>query len=367
MIFWAARPAVSLVRRSLAERPFVYSIRTYASNTDKILDRLTQDAAPGQSVEDKRRAKLEQYNSKLQAKAEQEGLTSVEELAEKHKNDQEQRQKVQREEQAREKANLLAAETAAKQGSIEERDRALQERLRLQREQEEARKLREDDTNTVRGPVKPLSSFLDIEKIEKESNEDIAKLWAGYHTMRGKLSAVIPAATYEKMLETARNYQQFVLPLPKGDATASSEEENAFEMQFMQWAFLPRPASLPSSTPPPAATMFTSLAEYKLRQEFAQMSMVLTYYTDLIQSKGLVLMRGDITERQVPESDEVKQVLTQKEAQILALCMQRFYNLDWSQPAQGQEADRRELLQSFHKNPQGFNLEKLLETCFTYT
>ncbi|WFD44841.1 Glucosaminyl phosphatidylinositol (GlcN-PI) nositol acylation protein [Malassezia psittaci] len=334
---------------------------------DKLLDRLTEDAAPGQSVEDKRRAKLEEYNSKLQAKAKQEGLTSVEELAEKHRKEQEQQKKIQREEQARIKADRLAAETAAKQNSVEERDRALQERLRLQREQEEARKLREGDTSTARGPVKPLSSFLDIEKIQKESNEDIGKLWAGYHTMRGKLSAVIPAGTYEKMLETARSYPQFVLPLPKGDATSSSEEDNAFEMQFMQWAFLPRPASLPNSTPPPAATMFTSLAEYKLRQEFAQMSMVLTYYTDLVQSKGLVLMRGDITERQVPESDQVKQVLTQNEAQILALCMQRFYNVNWSQPAQGQEADRRELLQSFHKNPQGFDLEKLLETCFTYT
>ena len=366
-MIWAAKPAVSLARKTLAGRHLVYTVRTYVNNADKLLDRLTEDAAPGQTVEDKRRAKLEEYNSKLQAKAKQEGLTSVEELAEKHKKEQEQRRKLQREEQARAKADRLAAETVAKQNSVEERDRALQERLRLQREQEEARKLREDDTNTVRGPVKPLSSFLDIEKIQKESNEDIGKLWAGYHTMRGKLSAVIPAATYEKMLETARNYQQFVLPLPKGDATTSSEEDNAFEMQFMQWAFLPRPASLPSSTSPPAATMFTSLAEYKLRQEFAQMSLVLTYYTDLIQSKGLVLMRGDITERQVPESDEVKQVLSQKEAQLLALCMQRFYNVDWNQPAQGQEADRRELLQSFHKNPQGFNLEKLLETCFTYT
>lgn len=340
------------------------SVRTYANNADSLLERLTNEAAPGETVEDKRRAKFDQYNQKLAAKAQERGLGSVEELAQKHREELEMKKKLEREELARAYADRVAAETAAKQGSVEERDRALQERLRLRREQEEARKLQAEGEDAMAGPVKPLSSFLDVAKIEKESPENITKLWASYHTMRGKLSAVIPAETYARMVDTARKYPQFVLPLPKSDAAADEAADSAFEMQFLQWAFLARPPTVSSTTPPPSAVLFTSLAEYKLRQEFAQMSLVLTHYTELIESKGLVLMRGDVTERQTAESDEVKQVMAQKEAQLLALCAQRFYNVDWNKTLDAQDELRRELLHNFHHHPTQFSLEKLLEASF---
>jgi ATP synthase F1 complex assembly factor 1 len=40
--------------------------------------------------------------------------------------------------------------------------------------------------------------------------------------------------------------------------------------------------------------MYTPLAEYKLHQLFAQPTLILTHYTDLANSHGLVLMRGNI-------------------------------------------------------------------------
>ena len=46
--------------------------------------------------------------------------------------------------------------------------------------------------------------------------------------------------------------------------------------------------------------MYTPLAEYKLRQLFAQPTLILTHYTDLANSHGLVLMRGDITPSAAP-------------------------------------------------------------------
>ncbi|WFD04629.1 hypothetical protein MOBT1_003343 [Malassezia obtusa] len=343
-----------------------FRVRTYASDADSLLDRLTKDAAPGETVEDKRRAKFDQYNQKLAAKAQERGLDSVEELAKKHREEEVAKRKQEREERARAYADQVAAETAAKQGSVEERDLALQERLRLRREQEEARKLQSDMGESQSGPVKPLSSFLDVEKIKQESPENITKLWAGYHTLRGKLSAVIPASTYTRLIETARKYPQFVIPLPKTESVVDGEAESAFEMQFLQWAFLARPTSVSTASAPPSAVLYTSLAEYKLRQEFAQPALVLTHYTDLVESKGIVLMRGDVTERQTAESDEVKQVISQKEAQLLALCTQRFYNMDWSQHPSADEELRRELLRTFHQDPEAFSLEKLLEASFKF-
>ena len=46
--------------------------------------------------------------------------------------------------------------------------------------------------------------------------------------------------------------------------------------------------------------MYTPLAEYKLRHLFAQPKLILTHYTDLANSHGLVLMRGDITPSEAP-------------------------------------------------------------------
>lgn len=342
--------------------------RSYATDAETLMDRLTQDAAPGETIEDKRRAKFDQYNQKLAAKAQEQGMSSIEELAQKHLEKAKAAQKQERDARAKAYADQVAAETAAKKNSVEERDQALQERLRLRREEEEAKKLRGESTDSAQGPVKPLSAFVDVEKLAQESPENITKLWTGYHTMQGKLSAVIPAETYRRLVETGRKYSQFVLPLPKTETSEGGEAQNAYEMQFLQWALLPHP---PGATPsanatPPSALLFTSLAEYKLRQEFAQPALILTHYTDLMESKGLVLMRGDVTERQTAESDEVKPLLTQQEAQLLALCAQRFYNMDWSQAPDADGQRRRELLRTFHEQPESFSLDQLLEAAFTF-
>jgi ATP synthase F1 complex assembly factor 1 len=60
--------------------------------------------------------------------------------------------------------------------------------------------------------------------------------------------------------------------------------------------------------------MYTPLGEYKLRQTFAQPTLILTHYTDLAESHGIVLMRGDIT----PNSNGSPKI-TAIEAQMLVL------------------------------------------------
>lgn len=90
-----------------------------------------------------------------------------------------------------------------------------------------------------------------------------------------------------------------------------------------QWDFVKQPPepNLPdflkaktTCTIPATIVMYTPLGEYKLRQSFAQPTLILTHYTDLANSHGIVLMRGDIT----PASNGSPKI-TPTEAQLMIL------------------------------------------------
>jgi len=282
-------------------------------------------------------------------------MNSVEELTEKHRNEQKNAAKERQ----------YSAQTASKapKDSVEDRDNALRRRLEERRIREEKRKLANEAE--IASPVKPLSTFMNMDKTLQESPENIGKLWTGYHISRNKLSAVIPATTYLHMVETSRKFPQFVVPLPRAMKNDRDEDELGYEMQFLQWTQLPAPKCNSPNAPSPTAVMFTPLAEYQLRQEYAQPSLVLTHYTEFIESKGIVLMRGDITDTEAnKENSESRPLLTQQDAQILALCLQRFYHIDWALEGfdNDEEAEkRRTLLRAFHGKSEDFDLKKLIQ------
>jgi len=99
--------------------------------------------------------------------------------------------------------------------------------------------------------------------------------------------------------------------------------------------------------------MFTPLAEYKLHHSYATSHLTLTNYTDLVQSHGIVLMRGDITPS---ESDPGKLRMNMAEAQILALAMQKFYLECGSERG-------LEVLARFHEKPNEFRWEEVIQIC----
>lgn len=102
--------------------------------------------------------------------------------------------------------------------------------------------------------------------------------------------------------------------------------------------------------PAPSTVLFTPLAEYKSRQEYAQPYLILTHYTDLSASHDVVLMRGEIT----PNVS-----LNDTEAQILAIRMQLFYHDKGG--TNEVEQERRELLRVFHQEPEKFEWERLIK------
>jgi ATP synthase F1 complex assembly factor 1 len=181
--------------------------------------------------------------------------------------------------------------------------------------------------------IKTLSSFLDIPKTSTLPLREIETIWRLRHASNpNSLCATIPVSVYQKIQETAKQHPHFILPLPK--------ENSGAEIHFLQWTF---PA------PHTAIVLFTNLAEYKLRVEFAQPHTTLTHHLELADEKGLVLLQGQVMENRG---------VTVEEAKWLVLCLQKFYG------ALGDEErgdKRRKMLEMFGKGDEGFRVEELVD------
>ncbi|KZT23784.1 ATP11-domain-containing protein [Neolentinus lepideus HHB14362 ss-1] len=303
------------------------------------------------------------YAEKL-ARVAQERGTSVEGLRAKLK-----------EEELERRRQALASSARQKQPSSTQRSDASSEHLATP-----SSNVRKDSS-----PVKPLSTFLNLSKLfqSPHTSEQVSALWTAYHlsrsqgTGRGYICASIPVDTYHRMTGIAKKYSSFIIPVPREQ---EGEGERAYEFYFMQWGFHESPdvPSVVSETNPFAAkqggnsqvstVLFTPLQEYKLRQAFATPYLVLTHYTDLAETHGVVLLRGEITpSAAAPVSsgagqEEAKYLLSQVDAQVLAMSLQRFYLWNAGEGAMKEKSKEREaLLRRFHENPAEFKWEDLLK------
>ncbi|KAF8912943.1 ATP11 protein-domain-containing protein [Gymnopilus junonius] len=290
------------------------------------------------------------YTQQLHQRADKLGLT-VSQLLEKAKADDAERRKAEGEK--------LKASAAALQKTSQTTDSSLASSSSLRPVEDGPSKLLSKRKDA--SPIKPLSSILNIPRIlsTPHTAEQISALWTAYHgsrsggTGRGYVCASIPLDMFHKMARTGRQYPTFVLPLPRvrlEDATETSSGENELAHEFFY------PAETCSSSNPSCATvLFAPLQEYKLRGAFATPYLVLTMYTDLVSSHGLVLLRGEIT----PSSSGDKHMLGQEDAQALTLSLQRFYLWDDKKESEDISEGKR-LLQAFHETPEKFEWQDLL-------
>ncbi|KUI66324.1 Protein ATP11, mitochondrial [Cytospora mali] len=192
-----------------------------------------------------------------------------------------------------------------------------------------------------RSGVKALDQILDLPKARTLPVPELTAVWRLRHAASPHaLCAVIPQHTYEAMEAQARSHPQFVLPVP--------HPEQGAEIHFLQWTFDP-----PTRT---STVLFTQLAEYKARGEFAVPHTTVTHHLDLVADKAVVLMQG-----QVVADKGVKP----EDARWLVLCLQKFYG-GWDgekTDALGRERaeERKKLLQWFGQGDSRFSVEKLLE------
>ena len=186
-------------------------------------------------------------------------------------------------------------------------------------------------------PVKTLSSFIDVEKTSSLPRKEIETIWRLRHVRDAQsLCAVLSTSTFHRIIQTARKHPQFILPLPR--------EGQGAEIHFLQWTF-------PSETT--ATVLFTHLAEFKLRGEYAQPHTTITHHLDLAEEKGLVLLEGRVQENRGISVDEGK---------FLLMNLQKFYGFEaQSEAARENKERRRKLMEQFSGGDEGFRVEELLE------
>ncbi|KAI9765139.1 MAG: hypothetical protein M1835_007446 [Candelina submexicana] len=182
--------------------------------------------------------------------------------------------------------------------------------------------------------IKPLSAILNLPKALLLPPTEISYLWRLRHASNpNSLSATIPSETYAIIASTAQKHPHFILPLPRPGRGA--------EIHFLQWTF---------PTPNTSTVLFTHLAEYKLRGEYAQPHTTVTHHLDMSEEKGIVLLQGNVVEGRGVSVEEGKWLL---------MCLQKFYGsvgLD-----AGEKERRRRLLEMFSEGHGDFRVEELVE------
>ncbi|KAH8675825.1 ATP11 protein-domain-containing protein [Xylariales sp. PMI_506] len=191
-------------------------------------------------------------------------------------------------------------------------------------------------------PIKPLWDILDLEKARELPAKELSTIWRLRHAAQPtSLSAAVPATTYAALSLAARKHPTFVLPVPREGAGA--------EMHYLQWVFDDERTNT-------ATALFTQLAEYKARGEFAQPHTSITHYfdADIAASQGVVLMAGSVVEGRGATVDD---------AQLLVMLMQRFYCADTlgGSPTAGTKSGKTQLLEEFSSGSPDFTVERLLE------
>ncbi|KAJ2614465.1 hypothetical protein H4S08_001698 [Coemansia sp. RSA 1365] len=254
----------------------------------------------------------EKYREKLLRRAREEGVETVGELRQKIKKEARSQQQQQ---QTDGSSNNLGAATAEPLKKAPQTKNADTDKRRLDRNSHQS-------ANNLPSSTKSLAQIMRMDLLEDKSAEDTGEIWTRYHATKDMISASIPSLTYRELLSVAKKNPLFVLPLPR------SEGIEFFFLQFDHHQ-----------------VYFTSLLEYKTNTMHARPFLTLTHYTDFIDSKGLVLMRGEI--------DSEARLIDTQNAQYLALQMQQFY-------VTGGPA-KRSLLEQFNQNPDLFDYNKLIE------
>jgi ATP synthase F1 complex assembly factor 1 len=128
------------------------------------------------------------------------------------------------------------------------------------------------------------------------------------------------------------------IPVPEDQAQqGGAKTHQAAELHYLQFAHPHKDTT---------TLMFTTLAEFKLRGEFATPHTTITFHQELAHSHDLVLGQGLVVENRGVSVDD---------ARWLVMCMQKFY----VQTEEGR--GRSELLELFTRGDSGFQVERLID------
>ncbi|KAH9406266.1 ATP synthase mitochondrial F1 complex assembly factor 1 [Tyrophagus putrescentiae] len=190
---------------------------------------------------------------------------------------------------------------------------------------------------------KQLNDIVKVDLLAEKSAEEITAIWNAYHAKRDGIYATIPAATYQRLFETATKYPAFILPLPRNSctstssssSTSSTSSENNSDQPVGGYEFFLLQFEEHS-------VHFTPMAAYHLHRELAPVCLTLHHYPELSASKGLVLLNAEFDSN----------LLNALECQCLANQLQHYYTTEDAAP--------RLSLHLFNRQPKGFDHMRLI-------
>lgn len=166
---------------------------------------------------------------------------------------------------------------------------------------------------------KPLSKVMKVELLDDKDKDEIADIWRQYHANKDAVSAVIPGEMWKTMTQRFEEHKTFLFPLPRKEG-----------YEFVVVQFQGKEAH------------FTTLINYQAYKENAPECMAIVHYTELLETKGIVLMVGEYD----------KNMMTIQEAQCLANQVEMYY----CNPAQ----EKREIMDVFTHKPDQFKHSDLI-------
>ena len=164
-----------------------------------------------------------------------------------------------------------------------------------------------------------LDEVVKIDLLQEETPDRVRDIWDEYHlTKEDVVGQAWTADEYSAFTNTARDAPMFVFPIQRSDG------------QFVMLSQVQEKHCL-----------LTFLDEYKLDPLGAAPWMSVTFYDDLAEDKGLVLVRGDVS---VPK-------LTRPEGLHLIQLLKTFY------------LEQTEMVDCFNNRPAEFDVMAHLSTC----
>lgn len=155
--------------------------------------------------------------------------------------------------------------------------------------------------------------------IPRSASYTTEKIWKDYHSQKDCVFAVLQRDAFEDLMTKGQSCPTFIFPLPRNDG---------FEFVLMQFDG--------------KDVQFTSLAMYQILKENSPACLSLVHYTELLDSKGIVLMSGQYDNN----------VLKREEALMIVQLMAIYY---------GKNSPRFDRVEMFNHQPDKFNHNLLID------
>ena len=175
--------------------------------------------------------------------------------------------------------------------------------------------------NQVQVPI-PHPQVMKVELLEDKTADEVAAIWTEFWCHKDAVSAAIPSAVYKEMKERFDKFNTFLFPLPR-DKVKKGNLSNEF-------MFIPQGYEFVMVQHQGNQSHFSTLINFQVNfiivpclnsikiqahRENAPECLGMVFYTELMETKGIVLMVGEFDNK----------VLDAKESKYLADMLEIYY------------------------------------------